>query len=83
MYYKLKNFGRSVLWLFGFAILMAQTYRIVMFYIFDKPLDVELARDGFLACLGVAFMFVQAPVKNLAKRVLSNINPVKTNKNGN
>lgn len=73
MYTKLKKITASILWLLGLFILLAQTFRIVMFYVAGWDYEVDILRDGFIAVIGVAFMYVQAPVKSAVRRIIDKV----------
>lgn len=69
---KLRSIGASVLWFIALAIFLAQGYRAVAYYLFDRPIDWTW-HDAIV--FGVAFMamFVPAQLKTIivdtAKRV--------------
>jgi hypothetical protein len=70
MFNKLKEFGKSFIWLLGAVILLAQTYRIVAFYAFDLEFEIDLVRDFAFAILGFAMMFIQNGLKSAALKVI-------------
>lgn len=78
-YSKLLEFGKSFLWFLGAAILTVQTYRIVAYYIFDVPFEVNATRDGSFAVLGFAMMFIQNALKTAVVTLIKKF----TNKSGN
>jgi len=57
---KLKNIGASVLWAIALIVVMAQAYRAVMYYIFDKPINWTW-HDAVV--FGIAFMAMFVPSK--------------------
>lgn len=69
-YVKLKEFGKSLIWLLGAIILIAQTYRIVAFYVFNIDFEVEFVRDGIFALFGFALMFIQSNLKSAAANLI-------------
>ena len=73
MYQKLIKISKSILWLLGLVVLVAQTFRIVMFYIWGWDFEVNITRDGFVAVFGIALMFLQSPLKTTVKRVLNSV----------
>lgn len=71
MFTKLTQFGKSFLWLLGAVILLAQTYRIVAFYIFHVEFEIDFVRDGLFALLGFAMMFIQNSLKSAVKKIIN------------
>ena len=72
IYNKLLNFSKSILWLLGVSVLIAQSFRLVMFYLASWNFEINLSRDIFSCVLGVTFMFLQSPLKSFSKNVLNN-----------
>jgi hypothetical protein len=70
MFNKLKEFGKSFVWLLGAVILLAQTYRISAFYFFNLEFEIDILRDGAFALLGFAMMFIQNGLKSAALKVI-------------
>ena len=70
---KFRNIGASFIWGLGAVILLAQTYRVVAFYLFEKPIDIVWTRDGIIAVIAFAMMFVQSSLKTAVRKALSKI----------
>lgn len=67
---KLQEVGKSLLWLLGAVMLIVQTWRVVAFYIWDKPMDIIWARDGVIFVAAFALMYLQNGLKTAIRRVL-------------
>ena len=68
---KLKEIGKSIVWLLGLIILIAQVYRIVAYYIFNVEFEVDFVKDGSFALLGFAMMFIQSALKTAARKIIA------------
>lgn len=69
---KLQNVGASVLWFFALVIFASQTYRAVMYYVFERPISWTW-HDVVLAMIAFAVMFVPAKLKSIVVSTLSRV----------
>ncbi len=67
---KLQEAGKSFLWFLGAFIFLAQTYRIIAFYMFEKPMDIVWYRDGGVAMVAFAMMFIQSGLKTAVRKII-------------
>lgn len=67
---KLQEAGKSLLWLLGAVMLIAQTYRVMAYYIFEVPFEIIWARDGVVFIAAFALMYLQNGLKTAIRRVL-------------
>ena len=68
---KLRNLGANLLWLLGALIFIAQTYRVLAFYLFEQPMDIVWTRDGLIAVIAFAMMFVQSSLKTAVRKIIN------------
>ena len=66
---RLAKYGADFLWILGAAVFIAQTYRAVAYYLFDKPMDWTYM-DLIIGVVAFSFMFIQSGLKSAVVGIL-------------
>ncbi|MFL1896774.1 hypothetical protein ACJRPK_13795 [Aquimarina sp. 2-A2] len=71
--------GNAILWLLGCVIFIAQGFKLIKYYFFDSTVKMD-AHDLILLVCGIGLMFLQTVLKDKAKQIIKNANPLSKNK---
>ena len=69
---RLAKYGADFIWFLGAGIFLAQTYRAVAYYLFDKPMAWNYT-DIAIGTVAFSFMFIQSGLKSAVVGILKSM----------